>query len=103
MLRSHPDCEPLAPPGLNAEMEFEDYLLDNADLLDRYVERTRALWGPAWSGDDGLADKLAGGIGEGLLQSIESLLLTAAGGKPPMVRSQEIGDPDVLPRRFRGR
>src|SRR3546814_14346671 len=78
-------------------MEFEDYLLDNADLLDRYVERTRALWGPAWSGDDGLADTLAGGLGEGLLQSLESPLPTAAPGKPQMVRSPSIGHPHALP------
>src|SRR3546814_20659664 len=83
-------------------MEFEYYLLDNADLLDRYVERTRALWGPAWSGDDGLADTLAGGLGEGLLQSLESLLPTAARGKRLLVRSPSIGHLEVLPRLFPG-
>src|SRR3546814_5864375 len=82
--------------------DLEDYLLDNADLLDRYVERTRALWGPAWSGDDGLADTLAGGLGEGLLQSLESLLPTAARGKRLLVRSPSIGHLEVLPRLFPG-
>src|SRR3546814_18189400 len=78
-------------------MEFEDYLLDNADLLDRYVERTRALWGPAWSRDDGLADTLAGGLGEGLLHSLESHLPTAARGQQLLVWSPANRTLEALP------
>src|SRR3546814_14456007 len=83
-------------------MEFEDYLLDNADLLDRYVERTRALWGPAWSGDDLRADTLAGGLGEGLLQSLQSPLPTTARGQRRQVRRPSLGHLRMLPRLIPG-
>jgi hypothetical protein len=62
LLCSHPDCAP------GREPVRENFFLEHADLLLRFVDQVSARWDPAWGPiDRALTDGLRASLGSGLI------------------------------------
>jgi hypothetical protein len=66
LLELHPQCVPISVPTNERVSRPEDYLLDHADPLRRYVAELRSIWDPAWNygadADQALLDELVRAI-----------------------------------------
>lgn len=62
-LLAHPDCDAARQPG-------EDFLLHEADLLERYVERVSGHWHPDWNRGGARAQDLRESLGRALVEHL---------------------------------
>lgn len=99
LLELHPECCVVGPRPVAEYWSFEDFLLEHAELLERYVQETRKRWVWPWGSDHTIDDVLLAGLGTGLFNAFASL------GKPPtgsvgLLRTPNVSNLALVPKLF---
>jgi hypothetical protein len=99
LLEIHPECCVVGPRPVAEYWSFEDFLLEHADLLERYVQETRRHWVWPWGSDHTVDDVLLAGLGTGLLNAFASLGKTPT-GSIGLLRTPNVSNLTLVPKLF---
>ena len=99
LLALHPECCFVGPRPVHDYWTFEDHVLQDADLLERYVTGTRRRWAPPWHGDRTVDGELLEGIGAGLFRGFTALGKPAT-GSIALLRTPSVQNLALVPKLF---